>query len=267
MDGRLALIEPQTLHPGNHFTQQRPTPASRVQEPEVTQVDDTSPRPVPPPREGRLYKQFRIWKVEEVKILVAAKRDVDGIVKGGSARAKFATAVEKWTDIEDYCFAYKVQHAASSCKNKWKNLLQEIKKVRDYERRQPSRRSAYWDMTKEERRANALPPNVNQDIFNLMILMLGGKASVNPPSISESGRESPQDEGKEMDEENVEGEGSKTGVLRKRKWGQGKKELLKTLRDNGANLERQQEESEKEKQARHSEALAFARSSGQKSYS
>jgi hypothetical protein len=159
-------------------------------------------------------------------------------------------------DVEDYCFAYKVQRAASSCKNKWENLLQEIKKVRDYKRRQPSGRSAYWDMTKEERRANALPPNVNQDIFNLVISMLGGKASVNPPSVSESVRESPQDNDKAMDEEDAEGEGSKTGVLRKRKWGQGKKELLETLRDNGADLGRQLEESEKGKQARHSEALA-----------
>jgi hypothetical protein len=146
-------------------------------------------------REGRLYKQGQRWTEHETLVLIEGKASIDAAIKeDGGARAKHTTAIVRWDKVEDHCFANGDERSGSSCKDKWENVLGEVKKVRDYEKRIPSGRDSYWSMDANAKREAALPPNVSKAVFDQIVDALGNNASMNPPSMVESGRKEGSDE-------------------------------------------------------------------------
>ncbi|GAQ90531.1 hypothetical protein KFL_006520070 [Klebsormidium nitens] len=225
-------------------------PAVSVKPPGVTKATGKS---------GRLYVQRAVWGEGHCLVLADGKLSTDvAIEEDGGVRAKHTTANTRWDLVEDYCFANGVHRSASSCKDKWENLLGEVKKVRDYQRKIPSGKDGYWAMDSAAKREAALPPNVSQKVYDRIVEALGGTASMDPPSVLQSGSASAPDS---EEEAYLAGEGpdpaKRTTGYRKRAWGSAKKELIGTLKENGANLGDQLKASEEGKEKRFKESMEF----------
>jgi hypothetical protein len=141
-----------------------------------------------------------------------------------------------------------VQRSFHACKDKWENQLGEIKKVGDYQKRIPLGRDAYWEMDSAARREAVLPPNVSKAVYEPVVDCMGGAASMEPPSVLESG-------GKENDDPS--GSGNRGTRGKRRKWGAAKKELIGVLKENGASLRDQLKTSEEEKEKRFKKSIEF----------
>jgi hypothetical protein len=194
-----------------------------------------------------------VWTEDEILVLIEAKSVQDSaIAENGGARATHTTANVKWDAVEDACFNNGVHRSAHSCKDKWENQLGEVKKVRDYQKRIPSGRDGYWTMDSATRREAALPPNVSRKVFDAVMDCMGGAASMEPPSVLESGG------AREDQDDGVVQDGPKGTVgFRKRKWGAAKKELIGTLKENEAALGDQLKASKEEKGKRFKESMEF----------
>jgi hypothetical protein len=155
-----------------------------------------------------------------------------------------------------------VKRSKVSAKNKWDNLLGEIKKVKDYERKRPSGKPGYFQMSSLEKKEAALPSNVAKDVYDLVVELTRGKAAIDPPSVLESANGRDGGDGEYLEEEGddvplEEQSRETTGKKRKLKWGAAKKELLGTLKDNGKAMENQLKASEEGRQQRHQETFSF----------
>ena len=190
---------------------------------------------------GREYDQATRWSQHEVRILIAAKIKSD-MVSSSGPRAKTRSRNEKWKEVEDYCFAEGVRRSGLACLNKWDSLLSEVKKVKSYETRRPSGKPGYFQMNQTEKREVALPANVDQQVYNLVLDATAGKASMTPPTVLESSSEGERGEKREDDEDPAPkdeawmfgaarpegspfGEENERGLKRKGKWGEQRKEL------------------------------------------
>ncbi|GAQ78798.1 hypothetical protein KFL_000190170 [Klebsormidium nitens] len=163
-----------------------------------------------------------------------------------------------------------------ACLNKWDSLLSEVKKVKSYETRRPSGKPGYFQMNQTEKREVALPANVDQQVYNLVLDATAGKASMTPPTVLESSSEGERGEKREDDEDPAPkdeawmfgaarpegspfGEENERGLKRKGKWGEQRKELANTLKSNGEALEVQMQASEEGRQKRHEATLEISK--------
>jgi hypothetical protein len=98
--------------------------------------------------------------------------------------------------------------------NKWDNLLCEVKKVKSYEVRRPSGKPGYFQMNQTEKLEGALPANVDQLVYNLVLDATAGKASMTPPTVLESSGEGEHGEKKDDDDPGPEDEAWMSGAAR-----------------------------------------------------
>ncbi|MCO5602270.1 hypothetical protein L7F22_056399 [Adiantum nelumboides] len=80
-----------------------------------------------------------------------------------------------------------MQHGAlcslDQCLFRWDQILAAFKKIHDYERRIPSRKDSYWNMTSSERDQMKLPQSFGQDIYSAMLDRVGSERLINPANI------------------------------------------------------------------------------------
>lgn len=108
-------------------------------------------------------------------------------------------------------------------------------------------------MDSNAKREAALPPNVSKAIFDQIVGAPGSTASMDPPSVVESG--SKEGSAEELSQDELKG--GRTTEQRKRVWGAAKKELIGTLKDNGAKLGEQLQASEEGREKRFKASMEF----------
>lgn len=98
----------------------------------------------------------------------AARREDFDRVRKGNLKERYKTAQERWKWIEDYGWSRGVLRSAQQCQDKWELIVSEFKKVKDLEKNISGGQKSYWDMSKDERKKIAMPPNLYKEVFNAL---------------------------------------------------------------------------------------------------
>jgi hypothetical protein len=118
-------------------------------------------------RKGRAYKKGN-WTAAEILVLQAGRREDFDRIRKANLKERHKTAQERWKWIEDYGWSNGVHKSAQQCQDKWELLVSEFKKVNDHEKTIPGGQKSYWDMSKEERKKTAMPPNFYKEVYNAL---------------------------------------------------------------------------------------------------
>jgi hypothetical protein len=118
-------------------------------------------------RKGRIYKKGN-WTAAEILVLQLARREDFDRVRKGNLKERHKSAQERWKWIEDYGWSQGVHKSAQQCQDKWELLVSEFKKVNDYEKNVSGIQKSYWDLSKEERKKTAMPPNFYKEVYNAL---------------------------------------------------------------------------------------------------
>lgn len=65
--------------------------------------------------------------------------------------------------------------------------MSEFKKVNDYEKNVPGGQKSYWDMSKEERKKTAMPPNFYKEVYNALAEWYSKGRPADPGELDTSG--------------------------------------------------------------------------------
>ncbi|KAG0612053.1 hypothetical protein M758_7G186700 [Ceratodon purpureus] len=137
-------------------------------------------------RKGRIYKKGN-WTAAEILVLQAARREDFDRVRRGNLKERHKSAQERWKWIEDYGWSQGVHKSAQQCQDKWELLVSEFKKVNDYEKNVPGGQKSYWDMSKEERKKTAMPPNFYKEVYNALAEWYSKGRPADPGELDTSG--------------------------------------------------------------------------------
>lgn len=209
---------------------------------------------------GRIYKKSN-WVVEEMLILQAAKREDlhrhERGVKGSQNPAQ-----ERWSWIEDYCWASGAHRSAQQCHDKWEVISTAYKKVYNNEKYVCNGQKSYWNMSPEERKRNKLPPNFQKEIFNALLEWCNTKTKNSDSGelvVDTSGPLGPSAGVKAelVDSEDESGEETSgpNQSGKKRKWAKMNEGLATILVRNNKNVVDAMLESEDRKDKRHREDI------------
>lgn len=214
---------------------------------------------------GRIYKKSN-WVVEEMLILQAAKREDLHRHEARGAKGTQNPAQERWSWIEDYCWASGAHRSAQQCHDKWEVISTAYKKVYNNEKYVCNGQKSYWTMTPEERKRNKLPPNFQKEIFNALLEWCNTKSKNSDSGelvVDTSGPlgPSPGVKAEMVDSEDESGEETsgpnQTG--KKRKWNKMDEGLATILVRNNKNVVEALLESEDRKDKRHREDIEMER--------
>lgn len=137
-------------------------------------------------RKGRIYKKGN-WTSAEILVLQAARREDFERVRRGNLKERHKSAQERWKWIEDYSWSQGVHRSAQQCQDKWELLVSEFKKVHDYEKSLPEGQKSYWDMSKEEKKKTAMPPNFYKAVYNALVEWYSKSRPADPGELDSSG--------------------------------------------------------------------------------
>lgn len=117
----------------------------------------------------------------------AARREDFERVRRGNLKERHKSAQERWKWIEDYSWSQGVHRSAQQCQDKWELLVSEFKKVHDYEKSLPEGQKSYWDMSKEEKKKTAMPPNFYKAVYNALVEWYSKSRPADPGELDSSG--------------------------------------------------------------------------------
>eukprot|EP01018_Ginkgo_biloba_P019465 Gb_05266 [translate_table: standard] len=115
------------------------------------------------------HKGSRVrWTSSDTLILVNAKLIEKNMHATGGAMKRTKSAIEKWRTISAHCHENGLDRNATQCRDRWKHILPDFKKIRHYERNIPPGHASYWNMTAKERMDKRLPTNYTKELFEAM---------------------------------------------------------------------------------------------------
>jgi hypothetical protein len=139
-------------------------------------------------------KPLREWTIQELLILIAAKRkEWDEVITGTSTQAKMKGRNHKWQTIAKYVKEMGVTDPirdSTSCKKRWEKLQSDWKKIYDWEKTTPSGNPSWFDMEKDERREAQLPLSFQEELYEPIREWLPSREEVDPKEavIMDAGR-------------------------------------------------------------------------------
>ena len=143
-----------------------------------TIIDDIVPEDVPQYGQeqglvgNRPYKKGA-WSPAEIMVLQAVKRiDYENHGPGASSRTQMTPASERWAAMEEEMVKRGVLRSKTQIQDKWEALSADFKKVHDYQKKIPSGRPSYFQMTSQEKRDSINPKfpktHLDEGVFNAL---------------------------------------------------------------------------------------------------
>eukprot|EP01018_Ginkgo_biloba_P016552 Gb_35598 [translate_table: standard] len=85
---------------------------------------------------GEKRKRARNWEVDEIILLVQAKRNEWEKYESNNTRDRFESASDKWKKIVEYLQAQGLQERdTTQARMKWENIISDFKAIKDWNRR------------------------------------------------------------------------------------------------------------------------------------
>lgn len=134
--------------------------------PSVQEEEETTPRgkrKLSSEHKGRVR-----WTSSDTLILVNAKLLEKNMSSIGAAMKRPKSAMEKWRTISAHCHENGLDRNGTQCRDRWKHILPDYKKIRNYERNIPPGHISYWNMTAKERLDKKLPTNYTRELYEAM---------------------------------------------------------------------------------------------------
>eukprot|EP00252_Welwitschia_mirabilis_P022225 TRINITY_DN5970_c0_g1_i2.p1 TRINITY_DN5970_c0_g1~~TRINITY_DN5970_c0_g1_i2.p1 ORF type:complete len:348 (+),score=68.28 TRINITY_DN5970_c0_g1_i2:310-1353(+) len=129
-------------------------------------------RKIPVEHKGRVR-----WSSDDTLVLVNAKLMEKNMHSANSAIKRTKSAIEKWRTISAHCHENGLDRNATQCRDRWKHILPDYKKIRHYERNLTPDQVTYWDMTPKERMDKRLPTNYTRELYDAMGKHFGQKGN------------------------------------------------------------------------------------------
>jgi hypothetical protein len=117
------------------------------------------------------------WTSSDTLVLVNAKLVEKNMHSAGGAIKRTKSAIEKWRTISAHCHDNGLDRNATQCRDRWKHILPDYKKIRHYERNILPGHVSYWSMTPKERMDKRLPTNYTKELYDAMNKHFGQKGN------------------------------------------------------------------------------------------
>eukprot|EP01018_Ginkgo_biloba_P013630 Gb_04564 [translate_table: standard] len=142
---------------------------------------------------GEKRKRARNWEVEEIVLLVQAKRNEWEKYESSNTRDRFESSSDKWKKIVEYLQAQGVQERdITQARMKWENIISDFKAIKDWNRR--SGNAPFFTLTREERKNHNLPLQFDSNVYDLVDSFQGRRPSIVPQSITDTSSSKQQTE-------------------------------------------------------------------------
>ncbi|KAJ7531894.1 hypothetical protein O6H91_14G063300 [Diphasiastrum complanatum] len=115
------------------------------------------------------------WSLDEMIILLDAKKIEDNVYATGGLCKKIRSAKDKWGAISARCVENNVQKTPHQCWVKWVKLNKAFRKIFRYEREISTTEESFWNLSTKARKEKSLPTSLNQDVFNAMVERFGSE--------------------------------------------------------------------------------------------
>ncbi|KAJ7561077.1 hypothetical protein O6H91_03G012900 [Diphasiastrum complanatum] len=113
------------------------------------------------------------WSLEEMMVLLNAKKLEDTVCITNGVSKKIRSAKDKWEAISAHCFEKSVHKTPHQCWLKWVKLNKCFRKIYRYEKDFQSTPESFWNLSTKARREKRVPTSFHQDIYNAMVEKFG----------------------------------------------------------------------------------------------
>ncbi|KAJ7567769.1 hypothetical protein O6H91_01G006400 [Diphasiastrum complanatum] len=113
------------------------------------------------------------WSVDEMMILLEAKKVEDEISVASRLCKKIRPARETWKAISDRLVQKNVRKTPHQCWIKWVKLNKSFRKIYRYEKNISSSQESFWNLSTKARKEKSMPTSFHQDVYSEMVEKFG----------------------------------------------------------------------------------------------